>query len=163
MIKLPFNNPVKAVVGIVLFLIAFLAFRACEGAESTAQIGTAIASSEISGVAIGYSETFYGKWEVGAMLYSEQEFRKPEGNLKIGHNAIFHVGRVVTWKRVELTLGLAYWQNTNRLGGCHTTFSLAAATRVWSRAWLMWRHFSNAGTCKPNSGQDSLTIGWRFE
>lgn len=166
MSKSPFNNPRAIQIAIALFLLAFVVLRCTESeaAETTIELGAAIASDDLSGIALGFSERFYGKWEVGAMLYGEQDFRKPEGDLTIGNNAIFYAGRVVNWqRRLELSLGLAYWQNTNRLGGCHTTFALGVGLRLSTHAWLSARHFSNAGTCTPNSGQDSLTFAWRFQ
>ncbi len=153
---------VKPVVYMVIgFLIAFIWMRSAEAA--TTEGGAAIASSELSGAVISYSERLDDKWDIGLFVVGEQSFQKADGKVRIGVNAAIHAQRVVSWKRLEMGLGAAYWQNRNRLLGCHFTFSLSV--RAYSpkeRFFVTARHFSNAGSCSPNSGQDMFLFGWRF-
>lgn len=148
---------------VILFLVGFLTIRSCEAQAGTIEGGGAIASSELSGAVIAYNERLAGKWDIGIFVVSDQTFKKPEGNIHMGVNAAIHGQRIVNWKSFEMGLGAAYWQNTNRLLGCHLTFSLSVRQYFANKRFAVSaRHFSNAGSCAPNSGQDMILFGWRF-
>ena len=158
--KLPFNNSRVALYVIGVFLLGFLGLRACEAqaAETIVEGEIAIVSLESEGYTLGITERFAGKYDIGVNLIGEQTTHGE----KVDNNFIVHADRVVTWKSVELNLGLAYWQDKNRLNGCHGGFSLGGAFNLNEKLAVRWRHFSNAGTCSPNVGQDMLLVAWKF-
>jgi hypothetical protein len=155
----PFNNTRRTLYVIGAFLIVFFGFRACEAeAETIVEGGVSIVSLETEGYALGITERFAGKYDIGVNLIGEQTTHGE----KIDNNFIVHADRVVTWQNLELNLGLAYWQNENRLSGCDTGFSMGGAVNLSESLAIRYRHFSNAGTCSPNVGQDMLLVSWKF-
>ena len=64
--------------------------------------------------------------------------------------------------RCDFGLGVAYLQKTTDINGSKTNFALQFGCRFTDKLSLQWRHWSNAGTVKPNSGFDALVVQYRF-
>ena len=100
-------------------------------------------------------------------LISEQDYDKE--NLRLDNNgnvfAAFVASKPDRWWKIlpsEVHLGPAYWIHTSRFIGANMGFTLALKWHIGEHATVNIRHWSNAGTTKPNRGQDLLTFGWRF-
>ncbi len=159
-----FNNPKPAIIAIVLFIMCWLWMRSCEG-ETLFTVGAGMTSAEFSdSTGIIFSERFNDKWQVDLVLIGEQAGNFKEGTTQIRNNFSIGVSRIVMsrHKRFELGLGVAKWQNTSRIFGCDMTFHLNLAWNIQRRWALTWDHWSNAGTCTPNSGQELISIRYKF-
>jgi hypothetical protein len=160
-----FNNPRAAVVIILVLIVLFFAYKAN---ATEAEIGATYASKFNSGVAIVMTERFLdNKMDVGVALIGEQDYDKE--NIVVGNNGnifvAFVASKPASWWIVlpaEAHIGMAYWIETNRFIGDELGYQLALKWHFGKHATLGIRHWSNAGTVKPNRGQDLLTLGWRF-
>ena len=65
------------------------------------------------------------------------------------------------WRRAELGLGFQWW-NVETGYTCQFTFALLARWRFSERVAAQWRHSSSAGSCRPNTGRDLLTVSYGF-
>lgn len=141
-----------------VLLLAFMFWKEAKAAEF--EIGPAVLSGEYSeGGALMINEDF-GNWRIGGGYVSEQ-YCHCNWPADLSSNIFFHGQRVVRYKALEAGIGAAYFQNTNRALGKNLTWSLSLG--VGGDHWsVRVRHFSNAGSGKPNLGQDMVTIGYRF-
>lgn len=157
-----FDNPKPVVYLILAFLVAFFLMRSCEAeaSEGIIEVGPTFTGEFNGGVGLVYTERLAGKWDVGVMLVSDQQW---ENVPRVGNNGGIFVQRVVKYKAFEMGLGAAGWINTSRIIGCHLGYTLSVRYNITPRVPLTIRHWSNAGTCDRNRGQDLLTIGWRFK
>jgi hypothetical protein len=161
-----FNNPKSAVVIIVLVILLFAAYKQASATEM--ELGATYASGFNNGAGLVLSERLaQGKMEVGIALIGEQDYDKE--NIRLANNgnvfASFVAPKPDTWWRIlpsEVHIGAAGWIKTNRFIGAHLGYQLALKWRLTENVSINIRHWSNAGTVKPNRGQDLLTIGWRF-
>jgi hypothetical protein len=139
-------------------------------------MGPTVLSGELSdGVALLISETWNDRYLLGFGLIGEQTGKFSEGDVFIGNNLFVRAQLLVSgpdkwaWARnIELGIGPAYLQNTNRALGSHFTINISIAFKTPRKGWLPDRytidHFSNAGTAKPNAGQDIyVAIGYDFK
>ena len=145
---------------VIAFIIALIFFFYKEANAVEIEAGPGFLSGEYSeGGAVIINESV-GKWDIGGGYFSKQtcHCRYPD-DLK--ENIFFHGQRIVEYKKWELGIGAAYFQNTNRALGKNLTWSLSVGFggEHWS---VRIRHFSNAGSGSPNLGQDLLTIGYAF-
>lgn len=144
---------------VAAFLVLFFTMRACE-AETIAEVAPAtfIAGNQYQGGAITAVERF-GRYDFGVTLMSELQCDCRRGDSP--GNLGVHVVRTVAWKRLELGLGAAYWQNQTPAWSSNTTFSLH-----WGLTFGDWsirhRHYSTGGASERNGGLDVLAIGYRF-
>lgn len=160
-----FNNPKTTVAIIILVILMFVAYKQAEATEIE---GGLTYASEFNG---GYSLTVMervldNKIDLGVTLISEQDYAKE--NLKLKNNgnvwASFIATKPENWTPLmptEVSIGAAYWIETSRFIGCRLGYQLGIKYR-FGDASIGVRHWSNAGSCRPNRGQDLLTIGWRF-
>jgi hypothetical protein len=147
---------------VLAFVIAFVMMRSCEAeaAEGTIELGPTYTSEFNGGAGLVYTERLGKHWDVGLMLMSPQQWEQVP---TVDTNGGVMVQRIVTYKKLEMGLGAAGWINTSRLVGCHVGFALSIRYNFSPRVPLTIRHWSNAGSCERNRGQDLLTIGWRFK
>jgi hypothetical protein len=110
----------------------------------------------------------WDKWIVG-IGWVDQQWVTPRferewggGPVFIDYNLFVHGQRLLKWKKLEIGIGAAYFQNTNRVSGTHFTVSSSIGYHFNKHLTLNIRHFSNAGSGSPNLGQDALLIGWTF-
>lgn len=154
----------RAVILIAAFIALFALFLYAESSRAgTVAGGVGITSLEYSGgELVVYTEEVGKKFAVGLGWMNEQDCNCDEAVTEIQQNAFVLVERVVSWKRVDLSLGLAAFQNQTQVLPATVNFSLSAGVRVTDRIGLQWRHFSNGGTKSSNRGQDALLVTWRF-
>lgn len=163
-----FNNPRKAVFFIFTFLFLFLAylFFGSESDAAEVEVGPTYTSEFNGGYAVVFSERFANKFDVGLSIISEQEW----DDVHIGNNGNFWIQYVALkpdrfwmWVPDEVSLGGAYWfKHEDPISSCDTGYWLGMKKRFGDRFSVGYRHGSNAGICKVNSGQDLLLFGWRF-
>ncbi len=164
----PFNNPKSALYFIYGFIALFIlvALVAVKDAKAEMRIeaGAAFLSAEYSdGAALFFSEVWDDKYLLGFGIVGNQKGEFSEGTIDVRSNMVVQAQRLVTYKRITLGIGPAYWQHTNRAIGSELLFALSLGVNVGKNWDIMYRHFSNGGTASPNSGQDLLLIGYRFK
>ena len=164
-----FNNPKKAVYFIVAFLLLFIAYNAFSAAEAgELHLGPTYTGEFNGGASLAFSERLGDKFDVGVMLVSAQTW--DEGTDKVGNNGMLYgqyiVKRPENWVPVlpsEMGLGMNYWVRANPpINGCELGFNMSLKYRFGEHFGVGWWHSSNAGTCRPNRGQDILFLSWRF-
>ncbi len=175
------NNPkgtVAVIVFIILIAVLFWAERSKAEEATRFEFGPTTLSNEFSnGIAVMISETWDDRLLLGFGLVGEQTGKFKEGPVQISGNlmvqGMFLVQGPEKWewsKPLELGLGVAWFQETNRALGRHMNFGIRLGYKKpdkWAR-WLpdMYSvlHYSNAGTGTPNSGQDfRLMFGYTFD
>ena len=110
----------------------------------------------------------WDKWLVGMGHISKQKvlprWEKRHGypEVEIDRNLFFHGQRLLKWRKFELGIGAAFFQNTNRALGKNITVSSSLSYHFNNDFSINYRHFSNAGSGTPNMGQDAITLGWTF-
>lgn len=141
-----------------VLLLAFFFYKEAKAAEF--ELGPTILSGEYSeGGALMVTERV-GRWSIGGGFTSDQ-YCHCNWPADLGSNIFFQGQRIVEYKAFEMGIGAAYWQNTNRALGKNLTWSLSigAGGEHWS---VRIRHYSNAGSGRPNLGQDMITLGYSF-
>ena len=145
---------------IVVFLLVLVFFAYKEANAFEIEVGPAVLSGEYSEGGVLMASERLGKFSVGGGYVSQQvcHCRYPA---ELEENIFFTAQRLFEYKRWELGVGPAYFQNTNRALGKRLTWSLSLGFggEHWS---VRMRHFSNAGSGKPNLGQDMILIGYAF-
>lgn len=157
-----FDNPKLAIIGIVIVIALFIAYQA---KATEVEVGATYAGKFNDGYALTLIERFGDKFDLGVTLVGEQSYKdgvvENNGAVWFGYVA----KRPENWFKVmpsEVTIGAAHWIETNRFIGCQQGYMLNLKWRVYKNASVGVRHWSNAGICKPNRGQDLLTFGWMF-
>lgn len=156
-----FDNPKWVVAGILLVILLFVAYQA---KATEMELGATYAGEFNDGYALSLVERFGSKFDVGVTLIGEQNYKdgvvENNGSVWFGYVA----ERPKSWVKglpSEVTIGAAHWVETNRFIGCQQGYMLGLKWLFGSLS-VGVRHWSNAGICKPNRGQDVLTFGWRF-
>lgn len=162
------NIPKGAAIGVVLFVLLFIAYNALSASQAAElEVGATYTGEFNKGAALAFSERLGGRWDVGLGLVSAQTWDDgvdtAENN---GHVwGAFVIERPERWYPIfpsELSLGINYWFKENPpINGCQEGYMLGLKYRFKDFS-IGWRHMSNAGTCRPNRGQDLLMFGWRF-
>lgn len=142
-------------------------------ADFNVEAGIGNLSSEWTSETILIQERF-DKWLVGIGYISEQ-WVTPDGDkywwglagleappIFVDRNLFIHGQRLLKWKKFEIGVGAAFFQNCNRAMGTNFTVSASASYHFNKHLSLNARHFSNAGSGTPNMGQDAVTLGWTF-
>ena len=145
---------------IALFLVILMFFLYQEADAAEIEAGPAFLSGEFSeGGALLITERV-GRFSVGGGYISKQ-YCHCNYPADLRENIFFQGQRIVEYKKAEIGIGAAYFQNTNRALGKNLTWSLSAG--YGGEHWnVRIRHYSNAGSGSPNLGQDMLTVGYRF-
>lgn len=156
---------IKPVV-LIAALLGLLTFGFCQEtkADVRAEIGPAIASGEYTNGGVLRLSQDFGKFNIGLGYISEQDIEDRSGRVfPTKPNLYLDVVRTVDiYKKWRGGVGVAFFNNTNRALGCRTTATLAIGYEFSDRVGMYLRHYSNAGSCTPNMGQDLLTIQYRF-
>lgn len=152
-------KPVTVIVAVFISLFfLFLSFSA-NASDGRLELGPTYTGEFNGGAGLIYTERLKGKYDVGIALLGEQKW---DGKTT-GNNGNVFGQRIVKYKKAELGLGAAYWIKTDdRIIGCKLGYTMMLRWNFTDRLAASIRHWSNAGVCKPNRGQDLLTIGWRF-
>jgi hypothetical protein len=157
-----FDNNKGVVYVIIAFVVLLLLLFATKsrGSELTFEGGSAMVRGYTPALGLNINFPRAGPvntdYEVGFLLSGQSTHHKNNPNAFTGYGLI-----VDGYKNFEMGLGFAYtnvaWEYT-----CQTTAALMARWRVTPKIAVQWRHFSSAGSCKPNAGRDFLTASWRF-
>ena len=153
---------IEGVYIVALALLIMLLVFTCEDADAIEfEAGPGLLSGEYSeGGALIFSGEFANRWHLGGGYVSKQTCHCNQP-ADLRENIFFEVQRRAQWRAVQIGIGPAYWQNTNRALGKNLTWSLMLGLK-FDRLSVRFRHYSNAGSGTPNLGQDMVTIGWRF-
>lgn len=165
-----FNNPPKVVLLVLAFLLLFLAYLKWGPSADAAEFeaGPTFTSEFNGGLGIILKERFLDKYDVGVTLLSEQTW--DDGSKYVGNNgnvwAAYVAKRPMDWWIIfpdEMAIGPSVWiKKQSPINGCEMGYMLNLKYRVGDNFSIGVRHWSNAGICKPNRGQDLLTIGYKF-
>ena len=142
-----------------LLPLLLLAFNA--NAETTLEIGQGWASGDPGNAAviIGERNDKYGI-SVG---WIERHWVQADGkNHELGVNIFVELQRHWQYKKIEFSLGPAYFQNTNRALAKNFNMSVALKYNINEDVSIVVRHWSNAGSGAYNMGHDFIGIGFRF-
>lgn len=143
----------------LLILVALLTCACAPAlAEPTRTFSAGMAVKRSSALAADFSvrlsETPDDYWQVSLSLVGEAE--------GLRNNAALQGLYVMKRGRWHAGLGVALLQNTDSINGSRANFALQAGYSV-SQSWqVQWRHWSNAGTKRPNLGRDMLWLGRTF-
>lgn len=161
-----FDNPKKVVYLLLAFVSLFLAylFFADDAEAAEFEVGATYTSEFNGGAAIVLSERF-GKFDVGLTLISDQSWEQ----VHIGNNGNVWAQYVAVkpdkfwnWLPEEIAIGPSIWyKHESPIADCHPGYTLSLKKRFGDFSVAI-RHWSNAGICDVNRGQDALTFGWRF-
>lgn len=157
-------------IGLFLLLLFYLFYQEAK-ADVHVEIGPTWLSGEFAdGGTLLLSERF-GRYDVGIGYVSEQSVttacgpglpRSVRCDFDVRENIFVQAQRIVKYKRCEMGIGPAVFQNRSRVFGKTFNFGLMVGCHVTDRFSVRLRHWSNAGSASPNLGQDLLTVGWSF-
>lgn len=164
-----FQNPSKAVIGIVVFIAALVALFVIVKRGNADELSRQVLTIE-AGSAMLRGETPTLGFTVACKLCGPVNTDYEYGFEMIGTSSHYrdnlnviqlHAQIVDGWKNAELGLGFYYLSNPQEYV-CQFGFHLLARWRFTERIALQWRHSSSGGSCSPNAGRDLLTVGFRF-
>ena len=124
---------------------------------------TFVAGYHYSGSILILGERFAEKYDIaiGLSTAGKCEYEECARGL-MPTNQLILAQRVVSYKKVELGLGISYWHNQSAAWDSNTPFTLSLGWNPSNHIALKWRHFSTGGTSENNGGLDMFIIGWKF-
>lgn len=156
-------KPWMIVVAFVLLLL--LGFCREAKADVTVELGPTFLSGEYSkSGAILIREDFDNHYSLALGFMGEQEVTDRSGNTYHPGVNLFVQGQrqVRLGQHWELGLGVAHFNATHR--GLSSHFNAALSVGWEKGPWSFhFRHWSNAGSSRPNMGQDLFTLGYTFQ
>jgi hypothetical protein len=164
-----FKNPSTTNFIVAGFFVLILLFLSCEvRSETTFEAGITVLNTSYSeGENIILTERWDDKWEFGIGLIGEQidKYNRP-----IDSNMLIFAQRKIrgtdALDDVILGVGLAYLDKTTTVSGSNLNFMLSLEWNRnrddWFPDYYIFRHVSNAGTTRPNTGQNVLNVGYNF-
>lgn len=161
-----FEKIVKPVFIISAFLLLLLWGLNQEArAETSVELGGTMLSGQYGqGTALILSETWKDKYSIGFGYITKQEVTDRSGTTYSLRENVFVQGvrHIDITEKFNLGLGASYFNDTNRALGSQFAFSLLMRYDITDRWNINFRHYSNAGSKRPNMGQDMLTVGYRL-
>ena len=152
----------------LIFLTLLLSFGA--SAELRLEAGPTYLSDESSdGWTFAVHDRITPNWDLGMGYVSEQtvlpSWEEDRGlpPTDVGRNLFIHGQRIITHNKIEIGIGAAFFQNTNRALGRDFVASVSLGWNFNEKLSIRVRHFSNAGSGTPNLGQDLVTFGYSFQ
>jgi hypothetical protein len=162
-----FNNPKSARIAIWAFIVlfVFVIWKVSDAeAETVIGVGAPIVSGNYTdSISLTIAERWDDKWQIDLTIVGEQDVNFSDGMHHLGNNFSIGVQRIVRYRQLEVGVGVSKWQNTNRAFGCDFTLHPSVAWRRSERWAIAYDHWSNAGTCAPNSGLDMIGIRVYFQ
>lgn len=159
-------KPWMMIVAFILILILGFAkeSKADERTGVQVEIGGGFLSGQYSKAgAISVQQRFDNKFSLGMGYISEQwVIPRKEPKTWMQENLWVQGQRHVDLGHFDLGIGIAYFNSTNRALGSHFVAALSVQYNVSDRWNIKLRHFSNAGSARPNMGQDMIMVGYRF-
>ena len=163
-----------ALVGLFL-VVLLIGFCREAKAEVTAELGAGVLSGQFSGGEVAIITERWGgpyksRYAIGMGFINDQHvIDRARDRYEVRANLFVFAQRRVSfnlkgceWDCISLGLGVAYFNNTSRWNGSKFNAALSIEARPTDRWSINIRHFSNAGSAKPNMGQDMITIGYTF-
>lgn len=161
-----FDNPRRVVFAVVAVLVLAFTYRACSASEAYLELGPAFTGEFNGGLGLVYTERLGDRFDLGLHLVSDQQWDGKSAGNNGGVTASIVFARPADFWRAlpsEVHIGASAWIATDEnLIGCHLGYNLGLRWRLSDRFHVGWRHWSNAGTCEVNRGQDLLVFGARF-
>jgi len=149
---------------IVLFVL--LLSKESDAAEPFIEVApetTFVAGNSYTGSILMFGERFAGKYDVAIGLSTAGNCRDVVCSRGPSPtNQLIFAQRVVSYKKVEMGLGISYWHNQTAAWNSNTPFALSLGWNPSNRVALKWRHFSTGGSSDDNGGLDMITIGYKF-
>ena len=153
------NTGKLAFIFIIIWILALILGRSCQAGDTRIEAGPGVLSGEYShGFGVILSEIWKGKYSVSIGYFSDQIFN----DIPVDENMFVMAHWLFKYKRLQLGFGPTYWEKTNRALGQRFTFQEQISFRFYRNWDINYRHWSNGGTTKPNSGQNILSIGYTF-
>lgn len=159
-----FQNPSYVQVYLGIFILILLGSFATKcRAESVMQFEMGTTVSRGMTPALGLSVVWLdaapgdADFQCGIELVGTSENRVSNPN-----QAAFQCLVVDGYHRFDIGIGVVVLQNIDEYNGSHANFSLLFGYRFTEDIGLYYRHWSNAGTIKPNTGRDMLLVIYRF-
>lgn len=157
---------------IVLMLIwAIEDLQAHESSNETfvvAAYGTIASGESSDSFAIEAIWEVTPEWEADILYVREQICQCNDGAVDVSRYAGLGLMRRQDWltkylsPKLRLGLGVMYINETNPLMGSQLNFNGKLSWQFTDKFSVGWKHLSNAGTAKPNRGQDLIGLTWRF-
>lgn len=163
---------------IIVLCILILAMAAfCQEAKSeiTVEGGAGLLSGEFSGggtaiVTERWGGPYGSRYAVGmGYIYKQHVTDRARDYYNVNENLFVFVQRRASfnikgceWDCISIGLGISYFNTLTRWNGSKFNAALSVEIRPTDRWSVNLRHFSNAGSAKPNMGQDMITIGYTF-
>ena len=171
-IKGYFSDMKPARILLPLFVLGLLIFFAFEAkADTTVEVGIPVVSDKFAtdGADLLLIERFDDRWALGLGLissYTDKYDREVVKNMVVfGQRTVRGPGDGF-WNDMMLGIGVSWFQNTTTINGSKVNFALSIEYNNNRKSIfpdiIVWRHFSNAGTVKPNTGSDFLNFGYYF-
>ena len=127
------------------------------------EAGPAFLSGEFSeGGLLLISDRVTPKWELSLAYVSEQHCHCAGVN-ELMENIGITGARLGQYKSLEFGIGASFWQNENRAFGEKFNVHALLGWNVSKKFAVRYRHWSNAGSGRPNLGQDALSLAWFFK
>lgn len=158
-----FRNPKKVIYIIAVFVALFVAAAAtrCHGSELNFGAGVTVARGVAPLIDVSLTARHGAPgdahWQGFLTLVGDSTYagREQPNQAALGGMLVDGFGPV------EIGLGVAFLQNLDAYNGSHANFSLQLAYR-WRNLAFAYRHWSNAGTVRPNLGRDFAILSWGF-
>lgn len=161
-----FRNPKTAVKLIALFLVVCVAAWATTcSAEAYSSFGGGktvnrgdTETMELSRVwPVAYAKD--AQWRIGMTLIGESSDSRYQ--LDVPNNACVFGQYLDGFKNFKVGIGAALCQNKEVYISAHGQFRLSMEYH-FKHFYLVYGHYSNAGTVMPNSGRDFINVMWKF-
>jgi len=159
------DNPKKVQITVALVVLAalFAYGTKCHGEEVVFSGGTTVAHGPAEAIDLSWrfpSEVTDAYWQASLTLVGDSEYGGRQPN-----QAAAQVLYVDGFGPMDIGIGAALLQNVDRYNGSHANFALQIGYnfRLFGvDLYAQYRHWSNAGTVKPNLGRDIVFVGHRF-
>ena len=96
--------------------------------------------------------------ETALTLVGSVDYKGYRAENNIGASVLYMDG----FGPVDVGIGLVYLQNTDFRNGSNMNFEMALGYRPTKNIGIQLRHWSNAGTRRPNRGTDMVFVTWMF-
>ena len=157
---------IKPIYIIGLFILVLLIGFCREAkADVSIEVGAGFLSGQHSeGISLILTEHFDNKYSVAIGYISEQWVEPRTEPRTFVREQVFIQGyrNVNIGKGFSLAVGIGYFNGTNRVIGSRYQFTLRAQYAFAQHWSVNVQHNSNAGSQRPNMGQDQITVGYRF-
>lgn len=158
-----FRNPKRVQYAIAAFVLLLLLLFAARSRGSELQVEGGAAMLRGYAPTLGLSIQWPGAgpagtdYEAGFNLIGESTYHDAD----VTNQSVWYGMLWDGYRAIELGIGAAYF-NVESPYTCQFTFALGARWRVTGRVAVQWRHYSTAGSCRPNVGRDLGTISYFF-